>query len=59
MAKKPIEALDEYFFKELLQARNNPEAYARATARFEREHNLEPPCNYDSFRMRQRRKRNK
>lgn len=59
MAKKPIDALDEYFFKELREARNNPEAYQRATEKFEQQHNLSAPCSYDSFRMRQLRKKNK
>lgn len=56
VAKTPIEALDDYFFKELKQARNYPEAYQKATERFEREHNLSAPCSYDSFRQSKKRK---
>ena len=52
MAKTPNEALDEYFFKELKNARSNPDAYDKASKLFEQQHNLAPPITYDAMRMR-------
>lgn len=58
MAKSLIEKFDEYFVRELKQARNNPEAYERASQKWEKEHDFQPFENgYDSFRRKKKRKR--
>lgn len=60
MAKRRlIDVFDEDFTRELKQASNNPEAYERATQKFEKQHGFEPFENYDSFRMQKQRARKK
>jgi hypothetical protein len=58
MAKSLLEYFDDEFVRELKQARNYPEAYEKATQRFEKEHGFAVPFNgYDSFRLKKSRKR--
>lgn len=60
MAKKTlVQLFDEDFAREMRQARNNPEAFDRATEKFERDHGFVPFENYDSFRMKKSRERKK
>lgn len=59
MAKTVFDAFSEEFFRELREARSSIDAYERATEKFEKKYNLEAFKNYDSFRKRNERKRNK
>lgn len=60
MAKRRlIDVFDEDFARELRQATNNPEAFDRATEKFEREHGFVPFESYDSFRNKKLRSRKK
>lgn len=46
-----LEVFDDAFQSEIRQARNYPEAYERASEKFERQHGFIVPFNgYDSFR---------
>jgi len=60
MAKKTLlDVFDEDFAREIRQARNNPEAYEKATEKFERDHGFVPFESYDVFRKKKERKRKK
>lgn len=59
MAKSLVEVIDDYFLKELRQARSNPKAYEAATEKFEQDHGFEVPYTYDNFRMKKSRKNKK
>lgn len=59
MAKTLLQKFDEDFLKELRQVRRNPDAYERATQKWEDEHGFTPFDSYDSFRMKKQRKRKK
>lgn len=50
MAKKLIDVFSDEFFKEVRHARNYPDAYDKATANFEKDHNFIAFDSYDSFR---------
>ena len=58
MAKTAFEAFNEDFFRELKQARNQTEAYERATNKFEQQHGFVAVTSFDSYRKRRDRKRN-
>lgn len=58
MAKKSmLEAFDDDFAREIMQARNHPEAYEKATEKFEQQHGFTAFESYDSFRAKKARKR--
>jgi hypothetical protein len=57
MKKSFIDALDDYFAKELKQARSNEAAYDAATQRFEEDHGFTVPYSYGSFRRKKERKK--
>lgn len=57
MRKSFVDALDDYFTKELKQARSNEAAYDAATQRFEEDHGFTVPYTYDSFRKKKRKKK--
>lgn len=57
MARSLLEVFNEEFTKEIKQARNYPEAYERATQKFELAHGFEPFESYDSFRLKKSRGR--
>jgi len=58
MAKRSlIEAFNEDFIREINQARNYPEAYERATEKFEERHGFIAFESYDSFRKKKERKK--
>lgn len=59
MSKRLLEAFDADFVRELKYARNHPEAYDRATEKWEKEHGILPFEGYDSFRKRKERARKK
>lgn len=56
-----LDVFDDAFCHELRQCRTNPEAYERASERFEKEHGFEPFSNYESFKQKKlyRRKKSK
>jgi hypothetical protein len=57
MAKRLlIDAFNDDFVRELKQARNYPEAYEKATERFEEQHGFVAFESYDSFRKKKERK---
>jgi hypothetical protein len=55
MAKNLLQAFDEDFIREMKQARSNPEAYERATQKFEQQHGFTAFNSYDSFRKKKKR----
>ena len=58
MAKRSlIDAFNDDFVREIKQARNYPEAYERATEKFERDHGFTAFDSYDSFRKKRDRRR--
>lgn len=57
MAKTAFESFREEFFRELKQARTNPEAYDRATEKFESQHGFVACNSYETFRRRNKRDR--
>jgi hypothetical protein len=58
MAKRNIiDAFDDYFTKELKAVRRNEDAYDRATAKFEQQHQFTAFDSYDSFRLKKKRQR--
>jgi hypothetical protein len=60
MGKTLLDIFDDAFLRELSQARNHPEAYERATEKFEIKHGFVPFENgYDSFRRKKMLKRKK
>ncbi len=54
-----LDAFSEDFSREIQQARNYPEAYERATQKFESDHGFSAFDSYDSFRKKVERKRKK
>lgn len=57
MAKSMLDILDDYFYKELKQARTNPKAYEAATDKFEQDHGFDPGLSYRAYRSRKDRKK--
>jgi hypothetical protein len=50
MAKTLLQKFDEDFVRELRAVRRNPDAFERATQKWEDEHGFTPFESYDSFR---------
>lgn len=57
MARTLLEAFNDDFSREIKQARNYPEAYEKATQKFEEQHGFTAFDSYDSFRKKKARKR--
>lgn len=57
MAKTLLQKFDEDFVRELREVRRNPDAYERATQKWESEYGFTPFESYDSFRKKKQRKR--
>jgi hypothetical protein len=57
MARSLLEVFNDDFAKEIKQARNYPEAYERATQKFEQRHGFEAFESYESFRLKKSRGR--
>lgn len=58
MAKRTlIDAFNDDFVREIKQARNYPEAYEKATEKFEQQHGFTAFESYDSFRKKKERKK--
>jgi hypothetical protein len=56
MARTLLDAFNEDFAREIRQARNHPEAYERATRKFEDQHGFTAFDSYDSFRKKKERR---
>ena len=56
MAKTLFEVFNEDFSKEIKKARNYPEAYEKATEKFELNHGFTPFNSYETFRKRKARR---
>lgn len=57
MARTLLDAFNDDFAKEIRQARNYPEAYERASRRFEQDHGFTAFESYDSFRKKKERRK--
>lgn len=57
MKRSLLDVFDDAFAREIKQARNHPEAYERATQKFEQEHGFTAFDGYDSFRKKKSRRR--
>lgn len=55
MAKTLMDVFNEDFAREIRQARNYPEAYDKATEKFELAHGFTAFDSYDSFRKKKER----
>lgn len=54
MAKTLFQVFEENFVKEIRQARNYPEAYERASERFEEQHGFTAFNSYETFRKKKK-----
>lgn len=54
MAKTLFEVFYEDFTKEIRQARNYPEAFEKAAAKFEDKHGFAPFNSYETFRRKKK-----
>jgi len=57
MAKTLFEVFNEDFIREIRQARNNPEAYEKATEKFEQRHGFIAFNSYETFRRKKKPRR--
>jgi len=57
MAKTLFEVFNEDFSKEIKKARNYPEAYEKATEKFELNHGFTPFNSYETFRRKKKKPR--
>jgi hypothetical protein len=55
--RKLIDAFVDDFYQELKQARTNPDAFDRASDRFEKRHGFTAFDDYDQFRRKKKRSR--
>lgn len=55
MAKTLLQVFDEKFTRELPKSKNYPEAYEKASEKFEQEHGFTPFNSYETFRKKKRR----
>ncbi len=55
--RKLIDAFVDDFYQELKQARTNPDAFERASAKFENRHGFTDFDDYDQFRRKKKRSR--
>jgi hypothetical protein len=57
MAKTLYEVFSEDFAREIRQARNYPEAYEKATQKFEEQHGFTAFNSYETFRRKKKPRR--
>jgi hypothetical protein len=57
MAKTLFEVFYDEFAKEIRQAKNYPEAYEKASSKFEERHGFTPYNSYETFRRKKKARR--